>query len=108
VSTAVSSTGGYPWTVEVKATYGSDTITRSVSGTSYVVVNGSTPFGHGWSLEGLDKLVSVTGGVMWVSGAGGTPRFYYGSSGTLVGPATDLGTLVKNGDNTYTCPTDGN
>ena len=37
-----------------------------------VVVNGSSsPVGYGWQL-GVDQLVSVTGGMLWIYGTGGT------------------------------------
>src|SRR5205085_1785682 len=102
VASAVSGTGAYPWQLYIRSTFASgQPIDRMVSGTAYVVDNGGTnPFMYGWSLAGLDSLVSVTGGQLWVYGSGGT-RFFSGSGGTYTSPANDMGTLVKNGDNTF-------
>src|SRR5207237_4461939 len=81
---------------------GSPNKNQTVSGTAYVVANGtSDPFTIGWSIAGIDNLVSISGGVLWVSGAGGF-RVFTGSGSTYTSPANDFGTLVKNGDNTYT------
>src|SRR5207253_3073536 len=55
----------------------------------------------GWTLAGMDQLVSISGGVIWVYGSGGF-RVFTGTSGTLTNPANDFGTLVKNGDGSYT------
>src|SRR5439155_27279972 len=49
-SSAVTSTGIYTWSIEVKATVSGSTIDRTYSGNAYVVVNGSSDaFGQGWS-----------------------------------------------------------
>src|SRR5262249_45279315 len=45
---------------------------------------------------------SVTGGLLWVTGAGGSHFFETATSTTFVTPPDMTGTLVKNGDNTYT------
>jgi hypothetical protein len=77
-------------------------VARVISANALVVANGSSdPFGYGWGLVGLDQLVAVSGGMMWVTGNGGV-RFFSGSGGTYTSPANDFGTLGKNGDNTYT------
>ena len=68
------STGRYDYSVLLTADYTSSTTTRTFTG-SYDVVNRSAathPFGVGWQLEGLDKLVSGTGGMLWVKAT--TPR----------------------------------
>src|SRR5262249_7966522 len=65
-SSAITSTGLYPWKMTVTFTLsGGATRSRSVNGTSLVVVNNS-PYGTGWSLSGVDKMVSVTGGMLRV------------------------------------------
>jgi RHS repeat-associated protein len=104
VNTAVTSTGLYPWQVEVKATLpGGDTIDRFTYGNAPIVVNSSgDAFGNGWSLATVDSLVSVTGGLIWVSGNGGTRFFQSLGSNAYLSPPNDMGTLVKNGDGTYT------
>src|SRR5262249_8855578 len=61
VSGAVGSTGYYPWKVEVKATFsGGDIIDRTITGSAFVVANGSgDAFGQGWGLAGLGHRVQV-------------------------------------------------
>jgi hypothetical protein len=82
VSSAVSSTGAYPWQLYIHSTFsGAAPIDRVVTGTAYVVVNPATPLFSGWSIAGVDQLVAVTGGELWVYGAGGY-RFFAGSGGT--------------------------
>src|SRR5262249_42360803 len=103
VSSAVGSTGNYPWSVQLTATLTGGNIVRTSSGNSLVTANGaSDAFGYGWSLAGLDSLVSDSNGVMWVSGSGGARYFQKGPSTTYISPANDFGTLVKNGDGSFT------
>src|SRR5262249_53001783 len=65
-----------------------------------------SPFGSGWSFGSIDQLVDIAAdangpaGKLRVYGTGGW-RFYSGTS-TFTSPAGDPGTLVKNGDNTFT------
>src|SRR5439155_18538556 len=77
-------------------------IDRIIAGTVFVVANNSSdPFGYGWSVAGVDQLVPVTGGIWYIYGVGGS-RFFSGSGPSYTSPANDFGSLVKNGDNTYT------
>jgi RHS repeat-associated protein len=80
-------------------------IDSSVSGVYQVVNNSSSPFGAGWYLDGLDRLIPVTAGattgLLWVYGNGGS-RLFTGTGPSYTSPADDFGTLVKNGDNSYT------
>jgi RHS repeat-associated protein len=109
VGSAVTSTGLYSWTMDVKATYpNSYVVTRSVSGSTPVVVIGTaTPFGQGWGLAGLDRLIPVSGGVLWVYGASGTARFFSTLNGAggityFLSPPNDFGSLQQNADLSYT------
>jgi len=103
VASAVTTTGAYPWSLSITATFsGTGPITRTVSGTAYVVVSSSSnPFLLGWSLAGVDQLVSVSGGIIYVAGSGGF-RVFTGSGPTYTSPANDFGVLVHNGDSSYT------
>ncbi len=104
VSTPVTATGLYDWSLTLTATFSSGgPITRVVSGQAAVVVRdqASNPFGPGWSVAGLDQLVPVADGVLYVYGSGGS-RFFAGSGPTYTSPLNDFGTLVRNVDNTYT------
>jgi RHS repeat-associated protein len=106
----VSSTGYYPWTVTLTITPASGAVyTRTVSGNAAVVANASSDyFGEGWSLAGLDRIVSVTGGALLVSGSTGSAEFF-ATSGSPVygtqyffGPDYDFGLLTQNtSDNSY-------
>src|SRR5262249_55769456 len=111
VGSNVTATGYYPWEIEVKATFGSDTLTRGLSGNTLVVINDATasPYGQGWYVSILDRLTSVSGGVAWLYGAGGARYFASlgtsGSTESFLSPAPDLGSLTKDtstGVYTYT------
>src|SRR5262249_33682591 len=102
-SSAVSTTGRYSFSVDVKATFSSrGDVRRTVSGNDLVVANDSSAIGAGWSLGGIDRLVSVTGGLVWVYGMGGARYFASAGGNNYTTPAGAFGTLVKNGDNTFT------
>ena len=105
VANPVTATGAYPWSVSIQANCsgGNDIVTRR-SGIADVVVNGPTdPYGQGWSVGGTAKLVSDgKGGYFWVDGNGGSRDFQAGNGTTFVSPPNDFGTLVKNGNGTYT------
>ena len=97
--------GVYPWKLEIKATLsGGDVIDRTISGLAPVIANGSgDPYGPGWTIQGVDSLVTDSkGGVLWVSGSGDGRYFRAGTGGTYLSPANDFGTLVKNGNGTFT------
>src|SRR5205823_1295745 len=90
VASPVANTGVYPWTVEIQATLpGNQLIRQLVAGTSPVVVNRNAnqfavaagSLNAGWSLAGLDQLVPVNGGVLWVSGDTGGSRYFSSTSG---------------------------
>jgi RHS repeat-associated protein len=105
VANAVTSTGLYPWSATVVLHYANaDTLTRTIAGSTPVVVNGSSgPYGEGWSVAGVDQLISVTGGVLWIYGSGGFRYFAALGAGSFLSPANDTGTLTQSQvDNTYT------
>src|SRR5207253_1620695 len=91
VASAVTSTGAYPWSLSITETFsGNPNKNQTVSGTAYVVVNGtSDTIGQGYSIAGVDQLVSITGGMMWVQGSGGFEVFT-GSGSTYSSPANDF------------------
>ena len=69
-----------------------------------MVANGpSDPYGQGWSVGGTAQLVpDGKGGFFWVDGDGGSRDFQAGNGTTFVSPPNDFGTLVKNGNGTFT------
>src|SRR5262249_13784570 len=107
VAAPVTATGRYPWQVEVKAHFGVDVIDRFYSDFTPVVVNeGGDPFGYGWSMKGLEKLVAINGGtnntgMLWVSGTAGSRYFPSLGGSQYLSPSYDFGTLVQNADTSY-------
>jgi RHS repeat-associated protein len=109
VANPVTTTGAYPWSVDIQANLPNGNVVEStISGAADVVANGpSDPIGTGWSIGGTAQLVSDGhGGYFWVDGGGGTEDFQAGNGTTFVSPPQDQGTLVKNsnGSFTYTNP----
>jgi virginiamycin B lyase len=102
-SSAVTSTGTYPWTYQVTAVISGFNVVRTMTGQSQIVVNGSSdPYGPGWSIAGVDQLVvDSSGGLIWVTGTGGS-RYFQASGSTYISPPNDLGSMVKNGNGSYT------
>ncbi|MCI0637439.1 MAG: hypothetical protein L0Y70_00075, partial [Gemmataceae bacterium] len=94
VDSAVTQTGRYAWTVEFDvgfATHGP--IWRAISDALTIVVNGATPFGHGWTLPDLNRLVDVGGHKIMIYGDGGT-SFFVNNGGTYTGIKDDTNTLT--------------
>ncbi len=102
VATAMT-TGYYPFTAEIEdPSSGTYTYSSDVA----VVAQGSgDPFGQGWSLAGVEQLVSVTGGALLVDNSTGSVRFFSLSGSTYTSPLNDFGTLTYSGGTyTYTAP----
>ncbi len=103
-STAITTTGGYSWSVSVTA----GSFSHTYTGYTFVVAQDSSTLGAGWSFAGVNQLVpisasgSVPAGVLMVFGTGGW-RFYQGTS-SFTSPAGDNGTLTLSGG-TYTYST---
>jgi hypothetical protein len=110
VSSPVTTSGAYPWTLAIQINGGLGHNTYlTVSGTAYVVSNTSNdPFGAGWSLAGVDQLVSadLAGDILYLPGAGGNRYFRYtglsGGHGTFASPPGDFGTLTNGLSGFYT------
>ncbi|MBI3461477.1 MAG: RHS repeat protein, partial [Planctomycetes bacterium] len=111
-------TGRYNYTLETTANYTGSSSTTSVSGSTSLINEESSPFGEGWTLnlapsplggegrgEGLfNRLHLVTGGIILNLGAGnpGAPGWFAGSGPSYTTPPGDFSTLVRNMDGTYT------
>ena len=102
VGSAVSSSGVYPWGVEVKATVGTFVYDRTASGVTPAVANAGSPFGAGWALGGTQFLVVGSAGVAVVDNATGGFRYFAGTGPSYTSPANDQGTLVQNTGGSYT------
>ena len=102
VDNAVTATGLYNWSATLVFTipgHANQQVTKT--GTAAVVVRDGSAYGAGWGLDGVSQLVSVTGGVLWVTGAGDS-RFFAEVGGVFSSPAEDFGSLVQNPDHSYT------
>jgi RHS repeat-associated protein len=74
-------TGVYPYSVEVSATYAGGAVqTTAVLDTMAIVNRAASPFGAGWWLNGLEQVVPVAPGVLWIGGDGST-RLYRSTGG---------------------------
>ena len=77
----------------------STTTTETLSGTATVVspadtAGASNYLGQGWSLSGLERVISETGGVILDLGAGDSLWFAASGSGGYSSPAGDFSTLA--------------
>ena len=99
------STGRYSYSAQVVDIRGGTT-TFTYSGSATVINNSTSPFGDGWTLQGLEQIVPASGGVILSLGDGGKSLWYTGSfgggGGTYTSPAGDFSTLVLNSNGTYT------
>ena len=103
VATAVAATGLYDWSATIVFTIpGQPNEQVTQTGTAAVVVRDNSPYGAGWGIDGLAQLVAVSGGVLWVTGAGDSRFFASAGGGAFTSPAEDFGALVQNGDGSYT------
>src|SRR5262249_48692486 len=93
-------TGRYSYSIAVTANYGTP-VTTTYTGSANILNYKNSVFGAGGSLMGLERIYSVTGGVILDLG-GGTSLWFASSGGSFTTPAGDFSTLVQNGDSTYT------
>jgi YD repeat-containing protein len=106
VQAPLSTTGRHRWKVDVTLNYGTP-IVLTREGITYAVDLRNSPYGPGWSFSMIERLIDIPqdaygpAGQLRLFGTGGW-RFYEGTSGTLTGPAWDFGSLVKNGNGTFT------
>jgi YD repeat-containing protein len=99
----VPTSGAYSWSATVTFTFANDSKQEvSTSGTAYVVARDSSPYGAGWGIDGISQLVVGPTGVLLIDGQGDANFFANNGSGGYITPADDFGTLVKNGNGTYT------
>jgi YD repeat-containing protein len=100
----VTTSGLYSWDIKLQAYDSTNTLQTTVdpSGTFPVIVNNSTsPVGYGWQL-GIDQLLSVSNGLIWVYGSTGAATYFPKGLGPLyTSPAGDFGTLSQNGDGSF-------
>jgi RHS repeat-associated protein len=107
VTSAISATGLYDWSVNVTAYYSSSSQTFRYNGNVPVVLDHG-PLGNGWGIDGIDKLDLVsdadTSGAILQQGNGDI-EFFTNSGGVYTSPTNDFGTLQASSSSfTYTNP----
>jgi RHS repeat-associated protein len=99
-------TGLYPWVLHVRQVFAGGTpIDSEVSGTARVVVRDATapdsadPYGPGWWIDGLARIVPLPSlDALLVDGSGDSRLFRYTQNlGTYTNPPGEFGTLSGNG-----------
>ncbi len=96
-------TGKYAWSMSLKGKYSDgSSSTRNFTGSSYVVNWNSNSEGDSWNIADMERLVSVSGGMLWTRGDGAAALFT-GTGGTYTSPAGPyaFSTLVQNSGPTY-------
>ena len=83
--------------------YRTTNTTFTLSGTATVLNDSASAFGAGWTLQGLEKITTATGGLILDLGGGGRSLWFTRQpAGRYTDPAGEFSTLVKNVDSTYT------
>jgi YD repeat-containing protein len=99
------STGRYSYSVQI-VDHGATNTTITYSGSTDLINQSSSAFGDGWTLDGLEQIFPVSGGVILSEGGGGNSLWFAGSfgsgGGTFTTPAGDFSTLVENSGGTFT------
>jgi len=72
------STGRYSYSATI-VDYRSTNTTTTVSGSATVLSETNSPFGDGWTLQGLEQITPATGGVILNLGDGGRSLWFTGS-----------------------------
>ncbi|MBA4191276.1 MAG: hypothetical protein C0467_25115 [Planctomycetaceae bacterium] len=103
-SGASLSTGRHTYSLQLDLDFGpAGTVTRTVTGQTFLVNRSTSPYGAGWSYQNTDTLVSISAsgsypaGVMRLYGRGGWGFYTDSGSGTYTSPAGDAGTLIASG-----------
>jgi RHS repeat-associated protein len=96
-------TGRYNYTATV-IDYRATNTTFTPAGTMSVLNNSSSTFGDGWTLQGLEKITSASGGVILDLGDGGRSLWFKNaaSGGGFTDQAGEFSTLTGNGVSGYT------
>jgi RHS repeat-associated protein len=105
VNPVTLASGAYPWSLTLVGHFaGSVTQTIVYSGLALVDNENSSPFGAGWTLDGLNHLVIQTNGIMMIFGSGAAPEWFQKDAfGNLPPRDVMFGTLAAvSGGYTYT------
>ena len=111
VSSALTQTDYYSWSVMVTLNYTTPMV-FTVSGNIPVVVADSSvsgqkdAFGAGWGIAGVNRLVPVTGGMVYAYGTGES-RFFATAGGGYTSPTGEFGSLTGNATTGWTYTANG-
>jgi RHS repeat-associated protein len=94
-------TGRYSWWIGVTANYTGNPQTTNYSGSVDIVNDSSSAFGAGWSLDNVERLWPVSGGVILEEPGGASLWFASNGQGGYTTPPGDFSTLTLSGG-TYT------
>jgi RHS repeat-associated protein len=102
-SAAGLASGRYNWQIQVTATYSGTPTTTTYTGAVSLITSGTAgnnltanPFGPGWSLANVQRLIPTTSGVILQNPDGTSLWFANGTGGSFVTPAGDFSTLTYN------------
>ena len=97
------STGRYTYSAQV-VDIGSGVATLTYSGGTNLLNYSSNEFGAGWTLQGLEQITSVSGGVILDLGDNGRSLWFAsgGSGGGYSGPAGEFSALAANSGGGWT------
>ncbi len=84
------STGMYDWSMTITAKYSGTSYVHTFTGKQAVINRTGSEFGNGWSLNGLDKLVTSSAGALLVKGNGDVLWFESNGAGGYKSAAGDL------------------
>ncbi|OAI40494.1 hypothetical protein AYO40_00745 [Planctomycetaceae bacterium SCGC AG-212-D15] len=96
------SPGEHDWTYTANVPTSNGTQTLTDSDSIYVPDSSDSPIGAGWRISGVDQLIPISGGVVWLDGNGNTQFFKSAGNGQFTSPDSNFGTLTQNGDGSYT------
>src|SRR5262249_37487641 len=89
-NTTLPATDRYGYTVTVEENRGGTLATLTYTGTTAIVNEVNSPFGSGWTLQGLDRLfTSPTGGGGVLLNIGMGRSLWFASGGTFTSPSGD-------------------
>lgn len=97
------STGVYPYTIQVSKYYGLTIETNAVASDLVVVNRATSPFGAGWWLAGLERLIPLAGSTwLWIGGDGSTRVFAPSGTNLWLAAKVDRRERLE-WDGTYYC-----
>lgn len=97
-------TGVYPVTVEIRAYWGTSFETTVVTGRVIIVNESNSPFGAGWSLAGVPRLIRTdANGSALITREGGQAAYFYRYCATcsFAQPDGQFSILSQQADGTY-------